>query len=115
MTEELKGFFYADWASSLEDSRSTTGYCTKVWGNVVTWRSKKQSMVARSSVVVEFRAITQGICEVIWLDRLMGDLRIPLTQPTRVYSDSKSAISMVRNPIQHDRIKHARIDKNFIK
>ena len=62
----------------------------------MTWRSKKQSMVARSNAKAEFQAIIQGICEVIWLERLMEDLRIPLTQPTRVYSDSKSAISFVR-------------------
>ena len=62
-------------------------------------------MVTCNSAKVEFRAIAQGICEVIWLERLMGDLRIPLTQPTRVYNDSKSAISIVKNPIQHDAYK----------
>ena len=75
----IEGFFDADWAGSLEDNKSTTSYCTKVWGNVVTWRSKKQSVVARSSAEAEFWAIAQGICEVIWLERLMEDLRIPLT------------------------------------
>ena len=105
----------ADWAGSNKDSRSTTGYCTKVWGNVVTWRSKKQSMVARSSAEAEFQAIAQGICEVIWLERLLKDLKIPLAQPTRVYSDSKSAISIVKNHVQHDRMKHVRIDRSFIK
>jgi len=101
----IEGFIDADWVGSLEDSKSTTGYYTKVWENVVTWRSKKQSVLSRSSAEAEFRAIAQGICEVIWLERLMGDLRIPLTQPTRVYNDSKSAISIVKNPIQHDAYK----------
>ncbi|RVW25298.1 Retrovirus-related Pol polyprotein from transposon RE1 [Vitis vinifera] len=57
----------ADWAGSTDDIRSTTGYCTYVWGNLVTWKSKKQSVVARSSVEVEFRAIAQGMCEGLWL------------------------------------------------
>ena len=47
--------------------RSTTGYCTYVWGNLVTWRSKKQSVVVRSSAKAEFRVLAQGICEGIWL------------------------------------------------
>ena len=38
---EIGGFVDADWAGSSEDSRSTTEYCTKVWGNVVTWRKQK--------------------------------------------------------------------------
>ena len=86
-----------------------------VWGNLVTWRSKKKLVVAHSSAEAKFRAIAQGMCEVIWLERLLEDLKIPLIQPTRVYSDSKSTISIMKNPIQHDRMKHVRIDRSFIK
>ncbi|XP_031247582.1 uncharacterized protein LOC116105275 [Pistacia vera] len=53
----------ADWAGSITDRRSTSGYCTFIWGNLVTWRSKKQPVVARSSAEAEFRAMTQGIYE----------------------------------------------------
>ena len=86
-----------------------------MWGNLVTWRSKKQTVVARSSAEAEFRAIAQGMCEVIWLERLMQDLQITVCSPTKLYSDSKSAISIVNNPVQHDRMKHVRIDRSFIK
>ena len=82
---------------------------------MVTWRSKKQSVVARSSVEAKFRAIAQRICEVIWLEKMMEDLRISLSQPTEIYSDRKSAISIVKNPVQCDRMKHVRIDRSFIK
>ena len=85
----IEGFVDVDWARSIEDSRSTLGYCTKVWGNVVTWRSKKQFVIAHSSDEAGFRVIAQGICEVIWLERLMKDLHIPLLQQTKVYRDSK--------------------------
>ncbi|XP_022857000.1 uncharacterized protein LOC111378063 [Olea europaea var. sylvestris] len=56
-------FTDADWARSIENRKSTTGYCTFVWGNMTTWRSKKQNVVARSSVEAKFRAVAQGICE----------------------------------------------------
>ena len=59
--------------------------------------------------------IAQGIYEVIWLERLMENLHIPLSQQTKVYSDSKLAISIVNNSVQYDRMKHVRIDRNYIK
>lgn len=61
---KIKVFTYADQIGcSITDHRSTTRYCTCVWGNLVTWHSKKQYVVARSSAEVEFRAMTHEICE----------------------------------------------------
>ena len=56
-----------DWAGYVIDRKTTSGYCTFVWGNLVTWRSKKQSVVVRSSAEAEYRAMSLGICEKIWL------------------------------------------------
>ena len=106
----IESFVDADWAGSIEDNRSTSGYCTKLWENMITWRSKKQLVVARNSAKVEFQAIAQEICEVVWLERLIEDLMIPLSQPTKVYNDSKSTINIVKNSVQHYHMKHVRID-----
>ncbi|RVW52456.1 Retrovirus-related Pol polyprotein from transposon RE1 [Vitis vinifera] len=86
-----------------------------VWGNLVTWRSKKQSVVARSSAEAEFRAMAQGICEGIWLNRLLEELRVPLKHPMVLYCDNQAAISIAKNPVHHDRTKHVEIDRHFIK
>lgn len=60
----------ANWAKSITDRKSTSGYCTFVWGNLVTWRSKKQSMIARSDVEAEYRACAYyGVCEMLWMTR----------------------------------------------
>ena len=67
---QIEGYMNADWAGSVTDRRSTSGYCTFVGGNLVTWRSKKQSFIARSSAEAEFRAVAHGICEVLWIRRL---------------------------------------------
>ncbi|RVW94806.1 Retrovirus-related Pol polyprotein from transposon RE1 [Vitis vinifera] len=91
------------------------GYCSFVWGNLVTWRSKKQSVVARSSAEAEFRAMAQGICEGIWLNRLLEELRVPLKHPMVLYCDNQVAISIAKNPVHHDRTKHVEIDRHFIK
>ena len=105
----------ADWAGSVTDRRSTSGYCTYVWGNLVTWRSKKQSVVARSSAEAEFRAMAHGICEGIWLKRLLEELRIPICEPIKMMCDNQAAISIAKNPVHHDRTKHVEIDRHFIK
>ena len=55
-SKKVKIYTDANWAESAEDKRSTTNYCTYVWGNLVTWRSKKQSVIARSSVEAEFQS-----------------------------------------------------------
>lgn len=63
----LETYTDADYAGSLVDKRSTSGYCTFLGGNLVTWKSKKQSVVARSSAESEVRLMALGICELLWL------------------------------------------------
>ncbi|RVW49546.1 Retrovirus-related Pol polyprotein from transposon TNT 1-94 [Vitis vinifera] len=74
-----------------------------------------QSVVARSSAEAEFRAMAQGICEGIWLNRLLEELRVPLKHPMVLYYDNQAAISIAKNPVHHDRTKHVEIDRHFIK
>ena len=105
----------ADWVGSTDDRRSTIGYCTYVWGNLVTWRSKKQSVVAKNSVKTEFKAVAQGMCEGLWLQKLSKELRIIIELSIKFYCDNKAAISVSHNPVQHDKTKHIEVDKHFIK
>ncbi|XP_052299567.1 retrovirus-related Pol polyprotein from transposon RE1 isoform X1 [Citrus sinensis] len=105
----------ADWAGSVIDRRSTSGYCTFVGGNLVTWRSKKQSVVARSSAEAEFRAVAHGICELLWLKKLLEELKIIIDVPMKLYCDNKAAINIAHNPVHHDRTKHVEVDRHFIK
>ena len=84
-TLALEAYIDADCAGSLVDRRSTTGYCTFLRGNLVTWRSKKQNVVARSSIESEFRAIAQGLCELLWLKIILDDLRIKWDGPCKPY------------------------------
>ena len=111
----LEAYTDADYAGSLVDRRSTSGYCTFLGGNLVTWRSKKQNVVARSSAEAEFRAMAQGVCELLWLKIILEDLKIRWDGPMRLYCDNKSAISIAHNPVQHDRTKHIEVDRHFIK
>lgn len=112
---EILGFTDADWAGNPNDRKSTAGYLTFVGGNLVTWRSKKQRVVALSSVEAEFRGIKSGLTEILWLRRLVTELGLISQHPCKLFCDNKAAISISENPVQHDRMKHVEVDQHFIK
>lgn len=69
----LEAYTDAEYAGSIVDGRSISGYCTFLGGNLVTWRRKKQNAVARSNAEAEFGAMAQGLCELLWLKIILGD------------------------------------------
>ena len=114
-TLALEAYTDVDYAGSIVDRRSTTRYCTFLGGKLVTWRSKKQNVVVRSSAESEFRAIAQELCELLWLKIILDDLKIKWDDPMKLYCDNKLAINIAHNLIQHDRTKHIEVDRHFIK
>ena len=98
----LEAYTDIDYASSVVDRRSTSGCCTFLGGNLITWRSKKQNVVDKSSVEAEFRATALGICELLWIKIILDDLKIKWEQPIRLYCDNKSGNSITHNLVQHD-------------
>lgn len=102
----VEGYTDADWAGDNTNKRSTSGYFTFVGGNLVTWRSKKQKVVARSSA--------EGICELLWVKNVLKDLGFKPRVAMPLYCDNKAAIAIAHNPVQHDRTKHVEVDRHFI-
>jgi len=78
------------YAGSIVDRRSTTCYYMFLGGNLVTWRSKKQNVVARSSVEAEF---TQGVYELLWMKIILNDLKIKYEAPMSLTCDSTKSSS----------------------
>ncbi|BBG95254.1 HXXXD-type acyl-transferase family protein [Prunus dulcis] len=111
---DVEGYTDADWASSATDRHSTSGYFTFVGGNLVTWRSKKQNVVARSSAEAEYRWMAHVVCELLWLRRLLRDLGFGPKKPMDLYCDNKAAIEIAHSPVQHDRTKHVQFDAEIV-
>ena len=81
----------------------------------MTWRSKKQPIVARSSIEVDFQALTQGKYEIMWIKILLKELHMEPKVPMKVYCDNKATINIAHNLVQHNRTKHVEVDRHFIK
>ncbi|CAN6713480.1 unnamed protein product [Malus baccata var. baccata] len=103
------GYTDVDWAGHFLDHKSTTG------GNLVTWRSKKQSVVAYSSAEAEYRAMASTACELIWLKSLLFDLGFHSKEPISMFCDNQVAMHIASNPVFHERTKHIEVDCHYVR
>ncbi|KAL4036993.1 hypothetical protein IC575_000574 [Cucumis melo] len=111
----LSGYSDADWAGDPTDRRSTTGYCFYLGDSLISWRSKKQSVVSRSSTESEYRALADATAELLWLRWLLADMGVPQQGPTLLHCDNRSAIQIAHNDVFHERTKHIENDCHFIR
>ena len=111
----LRAFSDADWAGDPTNRRSTTGYCFLLGSSLISWRSKKQTFVARSSTEVEYHALADTTSELLWLRWLFKDLGVSTSSATLLYCDNQSAIHITHNDVFHEWTKHIEIDCHFIR
>jgi Reverse transcriptase (RNA-dependent DNA polymerase)/Integrase core domain/gag-polypeptide of LTR copia-type/GAG-pre-integrase domain len=106
----------ADWAGNPTDRRSTSGLCAFVGGNLVTWQSKKQPVVAKSSAEAEYRAMSNATSEIVWLRLLLHELGCPsLDHPTKLFCDNQAAMHIASNPVFHERTKHIEVSCHYVR
>uniref|UniRef100_A0A2N9HTF5 Reverse transcriptase Ty1/copia-type domain-containing protein n=1 Tax=Fagus sylvatica TaxID=28930 RepID=A0A2N9HTF5_FAGSY len=111
---ELRAYADANWVGNPTDRRSTTGYCFLLYSSRISWRNKKQSIVARSNTEAEYRALADATLELLWLRCLLIDMGAPQTTSTPIHCDNHSAIHIAHNDVFHERTKHIEIDCHFI-
>ncbi|GKA33829.1 ribonuclease H-like domain-containing protein, partial [Tanacetum coccineum] len=114
-TTDLVAYSDADWAGCPTTRRSTSGYYVFLANKLLSWSSKRQPTLSRSSAEAEYRGVANVVVETCWLRNLMGELHSPLSSAMLVYCDNVSAVYLFCNPVQHQRTKHIEIDIHFVR
>ena len=112
----LVGYSDADWASSADDRRSTSGYCFSLnkAGRLISWKSRKQPTVALSSCEAEYIALSAAMQEGSHLTQELRDID-ELCGPVVSFEDNQGAITLSKNSVNRQRSKHIEIRYHFIR
>eukprot|EP00253_Pinus_taeda_P008551 PITA_08551 len=108
---DLIGYTDSDWAGSVDDRKSTSGYVFHVGSEAISWASKKQPIVALSTVEAEYVVATVAACQAVWMRRMLRSLFQEQEKGTVIFCDNSSAIALPKNFVFHRRKKH--IDTKF--
>eukprot|EP00253_Pinus_taeda_P031184 PITA_31184 len=101
----------SDWAGSVDDQKSTSGYVFHMGSRAISWASKKQFIVALSTAEAEYVAATAAACQAVWMRRMLRSLGREQAKATVIFCDNSSAIALSKNSVFHKRTKH--IDTRF--
>lgn len=93
----------------------TTGFYVFLGGNLVSWSSRKQQVISRSTTEVEYRSLAHATTEMIWLQSLLFELYVKVNNKAMMWCDSSGAIVVAANPILHSKFKHVELDLFFVR
>ena len=111
----LAGYADSDWAGSVVDRKSTSGYCFNTRSVIISWSSRKQGSIAQSTAEAEYIAASDACKEVVWLRKILSDLFEGKLDSTIIHWDNQSCINLAENPVFHDRSKHIEMRYHFIR
>ena len=110
----IQGWTNADWGGDGDTSQSTFGFVFTFVGGAITWRTKKQGIMALSSTKAEYIAATLVSKEGLWLQSIFSELDIIHITEFRLWCDNQSCIKISRNPKITDQNKHIRARYHFL-
>nr|GEW59334.1 hypothetical protein [Tanacetum cinerariifolium] len=114
-TVSFKSYADANWVKCVVTRKSVTGYCVFLNWSLISWKSKKQNTLSKSSTEAEYRVLDSVTNEVIWILKILKDLNINNLLHVFLHSDNNSTIKIAANPVFHERTKHLEIDLHFVR
>ena len=111
----LHAFSDADWAGDKDDYVSTMGHIVFLGTTPLTWCSKKQKSIARSSTEAEYRAVAATTAELLGIRNLLTELGVSISHTPVIYCDNLSATHLSANPVFHSKMKHLALAFHFIR
>ncbi|XP_015163234.1 uncharacterized mitochondrial protein AtMg00810-like [Solanum tuberosum] len=111
----LNAFSDFDWAGCPDSRRSISGWYMFLGESLISWKSKKQDRVSKSSTEAEYRSMSTICFEVVWLRGVLAKIGFPQSHATPLHVDNTSAIQIATNPVFHERTKHIEVDCHYIR
>ncbi|GJZ34887.1 ribonuclease H-like domain-containing protein [Tanacetum coccineum] len=112
---KLKVYADADWAKYLKTRKFVTGFCVFLGKTLVSWKSKKQVTISKSSSEAEYRFMSSASCKIIWLGNLLHNIGLKNLYPVELCCDNSFAIQIAANPVFHERKKYFELDVHFVR
>ncbi|KAF3615225.1 putative BTB/POZ domain-containing protein NPY2-like isoform X4 [Capsicum annuum] len=104
----------ANWAGDPNDRISTSGYILFFGPNPVSWSSRKQRAVARSSTEAEYKSVANALAEITWVRNLLHELHVTIPKTPTIYCDNVGVTYLSHNPVFHTRMKHVAVDFAYV-
>ncbi|KAL0342499.1 UNVERIFIED_CONTAM: Retrovirus-related Pol polyprotein from transposon RE2 [Sesamum calycinum] len=112
---QLRAYYDVDWGSYTDTRRSISGFCVFLGSALISWKTKKQATVSRSSAEVEYRSLAATVCELQWISYILPGLGFSPSLPIRMFCDNKATLHIMANPIFHERTKNLYIDCHVVR